>query len=155
MEKRYIHQDVYIGFFCLAMCLAFYGLNMPLPSDAAMMPKILSVMLMALSVCIIVSGLKKSKLPEDERGKPYITADALKIPYVAWLIVLAYALLFYLIGYYAATFIMMIVFMRFMKETSWKRILLIDAGYLLVIYFGFVKLLGVSLNAFGILGRML
>lgn len=50
---------------------------------------------------------------------------------------------------------MIAVFMRFMKQTSWKRILLIDAGYLIVIYFGFVRLLGVSLNSLGLLERLL
>lgn len=155
MKKRYIHQDVYVGFICLAMCLLFYSLNMSLPSDSALMPKMLSVMLMILSVCIIFSGVKKSKVAEEEREKPGLTWDAVKIPFVAWGIVLAYALLFYVVGYYIATAIMLVVFMRFMKQTSWKRILLIDAGYLIVIYFGFVKLLGVSLNSFGLLEQLL
>lgn len=155
MKKRYIHQDVYVGFICFAVCLLIYSLNMSLSSDAALMPKLLCVMLMILSVCIVGSGIKKSKLPEDQREKPGLTWDAVKIPLVAWGIVLGYALLFYLIGYYIATAIMLVVFMRFMKQTSWKQILLIDAGYLIVIYFGFVKLLGVSLNSFGLLERLL
>lgn len=109
----------------------------------------------ALSVCIIGSGLKKSRAPEEEREAPGLTWDAVKVPMIAWGIVLAYALLFYLAGYYIATGIMIAVFMRFMKQTSWKRILLIDAGYLIVIYFGFVRLLGVSLNSFGLLEQLL
>ena len=109
----------------------------------------------ALSVCIIGSGLKKSRTPEGEREAPGLTWDAVKVPMIAWGIVLAYALLFYLAGYYIATGIMIAVFMRFMKQTSWKRILLIDAGYLIVIYFGFVRLLGVSLNSFGLLEQLL
>lgn len=155
MKKKYVHQDVYIGAVCLVVCFLFYALNLPLPADAALMPKLLCVMLMALSVCIIGSGLKKSKAPEGEREAPGLTWDAVKVPMIAWGIVLAYALLFYLAGYYIATGIMIVVFMRFMKQTSWKRILLINAGYLIVIYFGFVRLLGVSLNSFGLLERLL
>lgn len=155
MEKKYIHQDVFIGAVCLVFCFLFYALNMSLPSDAALMPKLLCVLLMALSVCIIISGIKKSKAPEDQREAPGLTWDAMKIPLVAWGIVLVYALLFYLVGYYIATGIMLIVFMRFMKQTSWKTILLIDAGYLIVIYFGFVRLLGVSLNSLGIIGKLI
>ena len=155
MKKKYVHQDVYIGAVCLVVCFLFYSLNMSLPSDAALMPKLLCVMLIALSVCIIASGLKKSKAPEGEREAPGLTWDAIKVPLMAWGIVLAYALLFYLVGYYIATGIMIAVFMRFMKQPSWKRILLIDAGYLVVIYFGFVRLLGVSLNSLGLLERLL
>lgn len=155
MKKKYIHQDVYVGATCLVVCFLFYSLNMSLPSDAALMPKLLCVLLMVLSVCIIASGLKKSKVPEEEREEPGLTWDAIKVPLMAWGIVLAYAVLFYLVGYYIATGIMIIAFMRFMKQASWKRILLIDAGYLIVIYFGFVRLLGVSLNSLGLLERLL
>lgn len=154
MKGKYIHQDVFIGIVCLVFCFLFYSLNMSLPADAALMPKFLSVLLMCLSVCIIISGLKKSKLPEDKREKG-LTWDSFKIPFIAWGIVLGYAVLFYVVGYYIATGIMIAVFMRFMKQTSWKRILLIDACYLIIIYFGFVRLLGVSLNSFGLLGQMI
>lgn len=155
MKKKYIHQDIYIGAVCLGVCLLFYSLNMSLPFEAAFMPKLLCVLLMVLSACILMSGIKKSKVTEQEQESPAITWNTMKIPLIAWGIVLAYALLFYLVGYYIATGIMLAVFMRFMKQTSWKRILLIDAGYLLIIYFGFVRLLGVSLNSFGLLAQLL
>lgn len=41
MKKKYVHQDVYIGAVCLVVCFLLYSLNMSLPSDAALMPKLL------------------------------------------------------------------------------------------------------------------
>ena len=69
MEKKRIHQDVFVGFFCLALCLLIYLLNSSLPADAAMMPKLLDGMLVVLSILIIYQGLRKSRLPAEERGK--------------------------------------------------------------------------------------
>lgn len=155
MKKNQIHQDVYIGFFCLALCLLIFALNMGLPSDAAMMPRLLDGMLVILAVLIIYHGLRKSKLPAEERGGKGLTWDGIKIPLVTWGLVALYVVLFYLAGYFVATGIMIIVLMRFMKQTSWPLILGIDVVYLLLIYFVFVRMLGVSVDGFGILGRLL
>jgi len=155
VKKNQIHQDVYIGFFCLALCLLIFVLNMGLPADAAMMPRLLDGMLVVLSVLIIYHGLRKSKLPADQQEKKGLTWDDLKIPLITWGLVAVYVLLFYLTGYFIATGIMIIVMMRFMKQTSWPLILGIDAAYLLLIYFVFVRMLGVSIDGFGVLGRLL
>lgn len=50
---------------------------------------------------------------------------------------------------------MIIALMRFMKRTSWPVIIAIDAVYLLVMYFVFVRMLNVSVDNFGMLGRLL
>ena len=142
--KKQIHQDVIIGFVCLALCLLFYAMNRPLPSEAAMMPNLLVAMLVILSGCILYQGVKKSKAPAE-----------VKIPLITWGIVLAYVLLFYFVGYFVATAIIIPVLMRFMKQTSWKLILAIDVGYLLVIYFVFARMLNVSVDGFGVLGQLL
>ena len=69
MEKKRIHQDVFVGFFCLALCLLIYVLNNGLPADAAMMPKLLDGLLVVLSVLIIYHGLRKSRLSAEGQGK--------------------------------------------------------------------------------------
>lgn len=154
MEKKRIHQDVFVGFFCLALCLLIYLLNSSLPADAAMMPKLLDGMLVVLSILIIYQGLRKSRLPAEERGKG-MTWDDWKIPVITWGLVVAYIALFYLIGYLPATGIMLILLMRFMKRTSWPVILGIDVVYLLIMYFVFARLLNVNIDNLGLLGRLL
>ena len=152
--KKQINQDVIIGFVCLALCLLFYAMNRPLPSEAAMMPNLLVGLMTVLSACILYQGVVKSKAPAEEQKKLF-TWDGVKIPLITWGIVLAYVLLFYFVGYFVATAIIIPVLMRFMKQTSWKLILAIDAGYLLVIYFVFVRTLNVSVDGFGLLSRLL
>lgn len=154
MNKKQIHQDVFIGFFCVALCLLIFALNMNLPSDAAMMPRLLDGMLAVLSVLIIYQGLIKSKAPAEEQKKLF-TWDGLKISLVTWGLVALYVVLFMLVGYFVATAVIIPVLMRFMKQTSWKLIIAIDVVYLLLIYFVFVRMLGVSVDGFGMLGQLL
>ena len=90
--KKQIHQDVIIGFVCLALCLLFYAMNRPLPSEAAMMPNLLVGLMTVLSACILYQGVVKSKAPAEEQKKLF-TWDGVKIPLITWGIVLAYVLL--------------------------------------------------------------
>lgn len=88
--KKQLHQDVFIGFICLAISLLVFALNMNLPSDAAMMPRLLGGMLTVLSILIIYHGLRKSRLPVEEQGPKALTVDALKIPLITWGFVVLY-----------------------------------------------------------------
>lgn len=150
--KKQVHQDVFIGIVCLGLCVLIYALNTSLPRDAALMPMLLDGMLAVLSVLIIHQGIVKSKAPV-EKQKKLLTWDGLKIPLITWGLVGLYLALFYFVGYFIATAVMIPVLMRFMKQTSWKLILLIDACYLVVIYAVFVRMLGVAIDGFGILSR--
>ncbi len=149
-----LHQDVYIGIVCLASCAFFWALNSSLPTSPAMMPRILVCVLAVLSVMIIQQGLRRSSHSADGQDKP-LTWDSLKIPLVTWGLTSVYAILFYLIGYFAATAVMLIVLMRFMKRTSWPVILTIDGVYILIMYCVFVKMLEVHIDNLGLLGSLL
>lgn len=152
--KKQIHQDVFIGFVCLAITLLIFALNMGLPSDAAMMPRLLAAFLTILSILIIYHGMRKSQDPAEAEKKE-LTWDVLKIPVITWCIVALYVALFAFIGYIPATAIILIILMRFMKQTSWPIIITIDVVYLLLMYFVFARMLNVSIDGFGILGRLL
>ena len=120
------------------------------------MPLLLDAILAVLSVVIFIGGLRKSNLPAEERKdeKKAFTLDAIKIPFIFWLIVAGYVLLFYCTGYFVATAVMMILMMLFMKRKDWKTMLIIDVVYLVIMYFVFVRMLGVSIDGFGLLGRL-
>ena len=154
MKKKAIHQDVFIGFFCLILCGLIYALNRDLPSDAALMPKLLDGMLAILSVLIINQGLQKSKAPAEQQKKLLVWED-FKVPMITWGIVALYVVLFYVAGYFVATAVIIPLLMRYMKLSNWKLIIAIDVGYLLVIYFVFVRMLGVSIDGFGLLSKLL
>lgn len=152
--KKQLHQDVYIGFVCLAICLLIFALNAGLPSDAALMPRLLGGMLVVLAVLILYGGLKKSRLPAEEQGKKAITWDAMKIPLITWGFVVLYFVLFNVTGYFVATAIMIPLLMRFMKQTSWPVIIGIDAVYLVIMYVVFARMLNVSVDNLGMLGQL-
>ncbi len=154
--KKEIHQDVYIGIACAALCVVIFFMNHDLPGGAGSMPLLLDAILAVLSVVIFIGGLKKSKLPAEERKNETkaFTLDAIKIPFIFWLIVAGYVALFYFAGYFIATGVMMIVMMVFMKRRDWKTLLIIDVIYLIIMYFVFVKMLGVNIDGFGLLGRL-
>lgn len=154
MKQKQLHQDVFIGFVCLGLCVLIYALNSALPSEAAMMPRFLDGLLLILSLMIIGQGIQKSKAPAEEQKKLLVWED-FKVPLIAWGLVGLYLILFWLAGYFLATAVIILLLMRFMKQTSWKRIIAIDAGYLLVVYLVFVRLLGVSIDGFGLLGKLL
>ena len=150
MEKKKIHQDVFIGIACMVLTGFVFLINAKVPSDVAAMPRLLASLMAILSVILFVQGIKKSGSEE----KPFLTVDILKVPCITWIIVVAYVVLFKLCGYFIATPIMLIVLMRFMKQTSWKVIIAIIVVYLLIIYIFFVKQMGVSIGNFGLLGKL-
>lgn len=153
MKEKTLHQDVFIGFVCLGVCVLIYALNTSLPDQATLMPKFLVGLLAIMSVMIIGQGLKKSKVPAKEQKK-LLVWDEFKMPLIAWGIVVLYFVLFYLAGYFVATAVIIPALMLFMKQRSWKLILGIDAGYLLIIYVVFVRLLKVSIDGFGLLSSL-
>lgn len=152
MGKKKLHQDVYIGIGCAVLTGIVFLMNGNLPSDAAMMPRLLGALMGILSVLIFYQGLKKSKTEEAEHS---LTLDAFKVPFICWIIIGLYVLLFKLGGYFVATPIMLIGLMRYMKQTSWKGIILITVGYLLIMYLFFVKQMGISIDNLGMIGKML
>ena len=153
--KKSIHQDVYIGLVCFALCIGIFLQNRGLAGGAGTMPLILDAILAVLSAAIFIGGLRKSKLPEEKQGKKAFTADALKIPFIFWLFVAAYIVLFRLIGYFLSTAVMMIAMMLFMKRRDWKTMIIIDIIYLLVMYFVFVRVLKINISGFGMLDQLL
>ena len=66
-----------------------------------------------------------------------------------------YVLLFFSLGYFIATAVMLVALMRYMKRTDWKMIILITVIYLLFMYFVFVKQFGLPIFNLGQLGRMM
>lgn len=152
--KKSIHQDVYIGIVCLLLCAAIFFMNFGLGGGAGTMPLLLDAILAVLSVLILLHGIRKSKLGDDQQGKKYLTVDALKIPIITWGFVVLYVVLFYLVGFYIATAILLPGLMLFMKQRNWLVIVIIDVVFLLCIYFVFDRTLGVAIDGFGMLSYL-
>jgi len=155
MEKNKLHQDVFVGIAALIFVAWVLFLNRKLPLGSALMPLLLCGLLAVLGVIIIIQGLKKSSSGRPEDMKELLNEDILKVPLIAWLFVLGYVLLFFFVGYFIATAVMLVALMRYMKRTDWKMIIAITVIYLLFMYFVFVRQFGLPLFNLGQLGRML
>lgn len=153
--KKQIHQDVYIGIVALVFCVVVLFLNTGLNGGAGTMPLLLDALLAIFSVVILINGIKKSNLSNEKQEKKFLTIDVLKYPFLAWCLVGAYVLLFYLTGYIISTAIMVLVLMFFMKQRNWKTMIAIVAVYLILVYVVFIRLLSVNVGGFGLLGRLL
>ena len=155
MEKKKLHQDVFVGIAALIFVAWVLFLNRKLPIGSALMPLLLCGLLAVLGIIIIIQGLKKSASGRPEDMKVLLNEDILKVPLIAWLFVLGYVLLFFFVGYFIATAVMLVALMRYMKRTDWKMIIAITVIYLLFMYFVFVRQFGLPLFNLGQLGKML
>lgn len=155
MGIKKIHQNVYIGIVCLAISGWIFWLNRNLPFDVSAMPRILSILLACLSVAICLNGVKSSKLGFDAKMDAYLTVEKIKVPIVTWIMIVAYIVLFMLIGYMLSTAVVMIALMLYMKQKKKKVILSITFGYLLFIYLFFVQQLSVPIDKLGLLEKLL
>ena len=155
MEKKKLHQDVFVGIAALIFVAWVLFLNRKLPIGSALMPLLLCGLLAVLGIIIIIQGLKKSASGRPEDMKVLLNEDILKVPLIAWLFVLGYVLLFFFVGYFIATAVMLVALMRYMKRTDWKMIIAITVIYLLFMYFVFVRQFGLPLFNLGQLGTML
>lgn len=155
MEKKKMHQDVFVGIGALIFVAWVLFLNRKLPMGSKLMPLLLCGLLAVLGVLILLQGLKKTASGKPEEMKELLNEDILKVPLIAWLFVLGYVLLFFSLGYFIATGVMLVALMRYMKRTDWKMIILITVIYLLFMYFVFVKQFGLPIFNLGQLGRMM
>lgn len=145
---RKFHQDFYIGIIALIFCAFVFYLNVGLRGNAGTMPLLLDALLAVFSVIILVNGIRKSS------DKKFLTLEILKYPFIAWCLIGFYVLLFWLTGYLVSSAIMIISLMLFMRQRNFKIMFSIAAVYLLLVYFVFIKILGVSAGGFGLLGKI-
>lgn len=151
------HQDVTIGIGILVFCTAAASLGMRLSSGSAIMPLILTGFMVLLGVLLIIGGFKKTRIVRQAGGEvePLVTFQSLRVPYMMFLQIVIYAVLFYGVGFYVATVLFLLLSMRYLKQRSWKVIVLFSFGFVAFTYFFLARELNVSIDPLGILGRWL
>lgn len=154
--KKKVHQDVIIGIVTLLICAAWWLATLKLVEESATLPRMALGLMALLSVGIIVQGIKKTKAARanNEECKKLISFDDIKIPFLFFLFIAGYALLFYLIGYFASTIIFLVAAMLFLKQKNWKTIVFVTLGFVVFTYVLFVRILGVNIMNFGLLSRI-
>ena len=147
-----LHQDIYVGIGSLLFCAFIFYANRSLPPESKAMPYAMAGLMAAFSVVILLSGIRKTKVSGASGN---LTWDDVKIPVCLLGCIACYLLLFRLIGYLAATAIMLIVMLVFLKRRSKLEIACVVAGYTAFVYVLFVMILNVPIDNFGLLGYLL
>lgn len=147
MKTKNIHQDVYISVVIYTVLIFLYTVALKLPKDSAIFPKMLIFLFAILNTAIFITAIKKTKLMMSASNGEINTINwkTIKTPLIVFLISFLYIVILKFTNYFIATFIFMIVLMKFYKIKSWKTILLTTIIFNVIIYFGFVKMLNVPL----------
>lgn len=155
--KTKVHQDVYIGIGFILLNIFFFVMSRGLSEGAEVFPRILLILMILLSVFIIGDGLKKTKEMESgaKKYESFFLLKEMEPALKAFLVVFIYVVLFYLVGFFIATALFLVLFMRYLGAENKKTILLTTAIFLLIMYFVFAKQLNVPITGFGKLRNLL
>ena len=133
--RKALKQDIFLGIFITCFgALAFWS-TLKFPSGAALMPRIVTILLTALGALLAVLSFVRYKSGKESAASP-VEIIKLKYPVIAYLMVVFYVILINHLGFFSSTLLFLVCFMYFMNIKSVKTIALTVA-----ILLGFVYLL--------------
>ena len=143
--KKKIHSDVFVGIFLEALCTFFFLYGRNLPKEAKTFPNIVLFLIAALSVFVIIGGIRKTKQMNSGVDVKNISWEQICYPLLTLAISTVYYFLFRYVGYFIATPILLVSLMLIFGVRNWKPLVFIPVGYLVFTYILFVWQLGVRL----------
>lgn len=125
----------------LLLLAALYIVSLPMASftktgavGPGFIPRLYIYMGIVCAGCIILTALLRKKTDDKDVSTNSLV---LKMAVIGLLNCIALPYL----GYFISTLLMLMASMRVLGKTKWVKSLIISAGYLIVVYFVFVKLL--------------
>ena len=167
-KKRAIDSDIFVALVLFAFsAFALYNSRDFMGTDSAFLPIACIILITAFSCKILYDGIKNTiklnqtlaqmseedSLAADEK-KAAEKKDN-KVAIIAFLYTAVYVLLFYLAGFFISTPLYFFSFARYLKKTPWKVLIITIGIFLLIVYFLFMKELGVRIGGFGRLGKLI
>lgn len=143
MKLKNIHYDVWIslGLF-LFIGWAYYETTLFRHTETtAVFPRILLGVMAALTLIMLIGGIRKSTPEKVE----HLAWKTMQMPLVVLVFIAAYEALFILLGYFIATPVFLIGLFLYLKQRNWKLMLAVTAVYLILVYLIFVLVLKVKL----------
>lgn len=143
LAMKKLHYDVWMGVILLLFVgWAYYQTTLFRQADkTAVYPRFLLTVLAALSIILLIGGIRKSRKSQAD----HLDWSNMKMSLVSAFIVIAYEILFITVGYFIATPIFLITLFTYLKEKNWKIMLTVIAVYLVLVYMIFVKILMIPL----------
>lgn len=152
MKKIRIHPDVWVALVILAIMGVLYYLtsNFMYAQSTATFPRMIIVAIIVCDLVVLLKGIRvtvelnRAPQTEGEKNTPTFWQQY-KAPTLAFLIFIAYLLIFYFLNFYVATALMLVGMMLFFGVRSWKPLVFVPAGFLLATYLLFELILHVRL----------
>lgn len=150
---KYLHQDVIAGLVLIVGCVFMYTLTFGFSGEAAVWPRAILILLAALSLLVMVQGVgratreRREGKPEADGEEETLTPGLLKYPLLTLLIVVVYAGLIEIVGFFPSTVLFLVGYLWYGGIRDWKVLGGIVVGLNLFVYLLFILQLNVQLPA--------
>ena len=126
-------QTLVVGVLILVVSVIAFIMTFQMPHvDAYRYPRMVIILFFVLGV-VLVHATLKGKFDSADNSAP-IQVKKSKNTIISFLIVIGYAVLINVIGFYTSTTVFSLVFMKFLGAKSWKKMLLITFCSNLFVY---------------------
>lgn len=144
-----LHQDVYVGIVMIVFSAWAALAGLKIPGEPGVVPVALAVIMLAFGVCVLVKGIKMTVAGGEITYS--MSWSKIDVSIYAYLVVVLYVVLFFVLGYFTATFLFLTGMMLFLKAGSWKKCALISLIAVACLYVLFVVFFGVNVAKIGVL----
>ncbi len=137
--------DIGVVGFMYGVCILFYVLSLDLKPEAQTYPRFIIVILFALTTLYVIQMIIAARRHGITSGVEEIFAGFLpKQFFGVLLMIIAYLILMYLVGFYASTVLLMVSCLLFLRVPKWQ-IIVSTLAIIGLIYGSFTLFLGVKL----------
>ena len=145
MKKlKNLHSDVYVSLviYIFVGVAWFFTTKFRSAQETAAFARWVLIIIAALDCIILYRGIRQSGPDKEDKAFNF---REMKMSLIAFVFFIVYEILFIKFGYFIATPIFLVAIMIFFGERDWKVIVPVVAGYLLLVYVIFVRILHIRL----------
>ena len=137
----FVVKEILFALGAIGLSLLFILNSGSLPGTAALMPRILASLIIALSLGMIWQGLAAQKRMVAAGQKEEIPYINVKLVSLFLCFIIAYVVFMDILGYFIATPLFIVGTYMYLRALSVKNALLVAAGFCALVYGVFVKVL--------------
>jgi hypothetical protein len=148
MEKktRKLNIDIYLGAILILFSAYLYFESTRIKPESAKFPQIVIMLLLALSVIVLILGIRKTIRPElTLKSDTLLNLDVIQTPVMVFVLIAAYIAVMNFAGFFIATALFVPVMMVYYGNKNIRTIIITDIALNLFVYLLFVKTLNVML----------
>jgi hypothetical protein len=151
--SRHLHQDVFAGLVLVAIAAVLYPLTYGFTGEAATWPRGILLLLAGFGILISMKGVRRAGAERegqetaDEGEEETLTPSLLKTPMALLLVVVVYAALLEVIGFFPSTILFLASYLWYGGVRDWRVLGGVVIGLNVFVYLLFVVQLNVQLPA--------